>query len=335
MSIVGEVTDPPRDNGKHSADDLRAVLALRSRAPGYAVAQKCLELQSAAEQQNPSLRTDLRTILAPEAKSWFVGAQGERAVGTLLAGLGPEWLVLHAVPIGAGTKDVDHLLVGPPGVFAINTKHHRDARVWVGDHVLRLNNSNTHHLRAARSDARDASRRLNAAAGYPVSVTSVLVIVGERSIVDARRGPRNDPVVVSSRGLLSWLTTLRPQLSDAERDHLRLITEEPITWHIDRSAANTLRVIQRFERLEAEVSRSGAVAPAASISSRSATVRRAAPPQRPPVRTRRRSRGSKRAGVPKLLLGFGLLLTMPVWLPAVGTVVSGVLTSALTSAVTP
>ncbi|RZS53448.1 nuclease-like protein [Microcella putealis] len=330
------VSDPLSDESVERVANLHGVLALRSRAPGYAVAQKCLEVQAAAEAHDPALRTEHRTVLAPDARSWFIGAQGERHVGTILSKLGPEWLVLHAVPIGAGTKDVDHLVVGPPGVFAINTKHHRDARVWVGDHVLRLNNSNTQHLRAARSDARDASRRLTAAAGYPVSVTSVLALVGEQSIVDGRRGPRHDPIVVSSRGLLAWLTQLPRRLSDAELGHLRLVSEEPITWHIDRSAANTLRVMQRFDRLEAEVYKQGPVVLAPTSKARAMPSRRTpAGGRRPAGRSRRQSGRPAGVGLLKFLVGLAVLFTAPLWMPVVGAVVGTVVTGMLMNVLTP
>jgi len=40
----------------------------------------------------------------------------------------PRWRVLHSVPLrdarGAVRGDIDHVLIGPPGVVTINTKHH-------------------------------------------------------------------------------------------------------------------------------------------------------------------------------------------------------------------
>lgn len=139
----------------------RAMNALLSREPGYAVAAKCLEVQTDAERLDPTLRSGGRVRLADDAWSWYVGACGEKEVGGHLARLGSEWMVRHAVPIGAGTQDVDHLVIGPTGVFALNTKHHRDASAWVGDHVLRLGGSNTRHLDQAssRCDQRRAPTR--------------------------------------------------------------------------------------------------------------------------------------------------------------------------------
>lgn len=51
------------------------------------------------------------------------GAAGEEHVGRLLEGLGgADWSVIHDASFGRG--NVDHILVGRPGVFAIETKSH-------------------------------------------------------------------------------------------------------------------------------------------------------------------------------------------------------------------
>jgi Nuclease-related domain len=51
------------------------------------------------------------------------GATGEEYVGGLLDGLANgEWTVMHDVTFGRG--NVDHLLVGPAGVFTVETKSH-------------------------------------------------------------------------------------------------------------------------------------------------------------------------------------------------------------------
>lgn len=233
--------------------DFAGIQALSSREAGYAVALKCLQVQSDAEARDPSLKTAQRVILHEDARSWYTGALGEIEVGRLLKALGPEWFVRHAVPIGAGTKDVDHLVIGPGGVFAVNTKHHRDGTIWVGDRVLRLNNANTPHLKIAQSDTRDVARRLAARVGFPVPVTSVIAVLNAKSIVD-RRAPNSRPVsVVDARQLTAWLARQPRQLSDSQLALIRLAAEEPTTWHIDPRAADTLRVMQRFERLVSQV----------------------------------------------------------------------------------
>ena len=44
--------------------------------------------------------------------------------------------MLDAVPVGTGSTDIDHVLVGPGGVFTINTKHHLGQPVWVARRTL-------------------------------------------------------------------------------------------------------------------------------------------------------------------------------------------------------
>lgn len=259
--------------------DSAGIQALSSRSAGYSVAAKCLEVQAAAERRDPSLRTVDQLTLADDAWSWYTGTLGEIEVGRLLAQLGPTWFVRHAVPIGSGTKDVDHLVIGPGGVFAINTKHHAAASIWVGDFVLRVNGSNTHHLKEGRADGIDVSRRLSGVVDFPVPVRSIIALVSEKSITD-RRPMNNRPVaVIGAQRLVPWLLAQPHQLSTAKLGLITLAAEEPSTWHVDPHAADTLRVMQRFERLANQVGR-----PASPLTA-TATARRSPSPRGTPPGT--------------------------------------------------
>lgn len=57
------------------------------------------------------------------------------------------WRVLHSIPL-ANNVDVDHLLIGPGGVFSINTKYHHNKVVWVGDDAVKVNHGKAGALRA-------------------------------------------------------------------------------------------------------------------------------------------------------------------------------------------
>ncbi|HWI95017.1 MAG TPA: nuclease-related domain-containing protein [Solirubrobacterales bacterium] len=60
----------------------------------------------------------------PQIDRWLRGAEGERRVGAALAELTADgWMALHGVSLGRG--DVDHILIGPGGIFTIETKSHR------------------------------------------------------------------------------------------------------------------------------------------------------------------------------------------------------------------
>ncbi|MGN6760212.1 MAG: nuclease-related domain-containing protein [Leifsonia sp.] len=242
----------PRSIADHQVD-FAGINALSSRPAGYAVALKCLQVQADAEDADPSLRAEKRASLHPDAWSWYQGALGEIEVGKFLGALGPEWFVRHSVPIGADTKDVDHLVIGPGGVFAINTKHHAGASIWIGDHVLRVNNANTHHLKAAQGDSLDVSRRLSGKVGFPVPVTPVIAVLDSRAIKDGRAGLNRSVSVLDARNVVAWLIAQPAQVSQTKIELIKLAAEEPMTWHVDPRAADTLRVMQRFERLAARV----------------------------------------------------------------------------------
>ena len=70
-------------------------------------------------------------------RAWGQGAAGEEYVGALLEGLGAAgWHVQHDVVVGARGANVDHMLIGQPGVFVINTKM-LSGDIWVrGNNIL-------------------------------------------------------------------------------------------------------------------------------------------------------------------------------------------------------
>ncbi|MGJ9403557.1 nuclease-related domain-containing protein [Arthrobacter sp. KK5.5] len=84
---------------------------------------------STANRTCSSARGQTRTEgnpLGPDNRPWYQVAFAEIRTGHILASLAPEWAVLHAVPVGAGTADIDHVLIGPAGVFTLNTKDHNN-----------------------------------------------------------------------------------------------------------------------------------------------------------------------------------------------------------------
>ena len=82
------------------------------------------------------------------AGRWEAGAVGELLVGRHLETLSAGWFLTHDVLLGGNAGNLDHVLVGPPGVFVVNTKNHGDraviikgTNVWVDgktqDHAAR------------------------------------------------------------------------------------------------------------------------------------------------------------------------------------------------------
>lgn len=121
------------------------------------------------------------------------GLAGEVVVGGVLARLVPAgWHVLHGVRRQSGA-DIDHVVIGPPGVFTVNTKHRPGQSVWVGEHAVRLNGNSTDYLRNSLSEARSTEKLLKYWCGWEVPVFPVLAMVGARRISVVAEKP---PVLV-------------------------------------------------------------------------------------------------------------------------------------------
>jgi len=57
-----------------------------------------------------------------EAAIWSAGATGEALVSAALAQLGSDYVVIHNLPL-TRRGDADHVIVGPTGVFVLETKY--------------------------------------------------------------------------------------------------------------------------------------------------------------------------------------------------------------------
>ncbi|MCU1439813.1 MAG: hypothetical protein JWP85_810 [Rhodoglobus sp.] len=226
---------------------------LRVRGPAYAVMMECLRIQSGARRQSRIARFLGINPLLPDARSWYRGALGELHVAKLLKALPAGFTVLHAVPVGSGTSDIDHVVIGPTGVFTINTKNHSGQRVWVGGDTLLVNGHRTNHIRDARYEASRATRLLNSGVGERVDVTPVIAIVDPGSLTFGRERPQGVVVLHSSR-LERVLVRRKPVLSDALVASLVQLAEVRGTWHSDSSVLDdTLRHEARFTRLREAV----------------------------------------------------------------------------------
>jgi Nuclease-related domain len=86
----------------------------------------------------------LRFRPSPAAKAWRRGAVGERRTARRLAALERRgWAVLHDLAVPCSRANLDHLVIGPGGVFVIDSKQYRgrlqldpSGRLWHGRYPL-------------------------------------------------------------------------------------------------------------------------------------------------------------------------------------------------------
>ena len=68
-----------------------------------------------------AVRTHVAGVLRA-ARMWRRGANAGHGSGEWLGPLPEGWFVFHDVPLGARGPTLDHLVIGPGGVFTLNTK---------------------------------------------------------------------------------------------------------------------------------------------------------------------------------------------------------------------
>ena len=225
---------------------------LRARGPAYAVMHECLSRQQAATPRGRLARAIGNSPLHPDARSWYSGALGEIVVANVLAQLEPEWTVLHAVPVGSGGADIDHVIIGQGGIFTINTKNHSGKKIWIGGSTFLVNGYKQEHMRNSAHEAERTAKLLSAVTGRPVTVTPLIVVVNPASITTGRKRPR--VTVLSSNTLKRWLLKRPRVLSDRAVAHFSMFAEERSTWQTEPLAIeDTTDPVARFEQLRVTV----------------------------------------------------------------------------------
>jgi hypothetical protein len=222
-------------------------LDLTTRIAGYEVMRECLRHQESMV-QHPLGRLFGATPLVEAALPWYRGALGEIEVGRILARLGAEWTVLHSVPVGSGDTDIDHLVLGPPGIVAVNAKRHAGKRVWAAGRGFTVNGAKQPYVLRSLSEARRVRAILVAHDAGDIEVYSAIVVVDAAEVTT--EAP--DVPVLTPSSLTRWLTRLPPALAPARLAELVRLAQEPTTWHTRPSALDATVGI-RFEALRKTV----------------------------------------------------------------------------------
>jgi hypothetical protein len=154
------------------------------------------------------------------------GADGELVTGWWLGRLPDGWHVINDVVVGGSDASIEHLVVGPPGVFTITTKN-LTGKVWVGPKSVLHNRRRTDFLPKASAEARLASRLLSSAVGRPVEVRGVLAILCDDWTVKQRPA---DVYVDATRGVKDWMLRQPAVLRTEEVIELAVAASKPGTW---------------------------------------------------------------------------------------------------------
>lgn len=249
MSLNEQVlTEAVTASGAHTPVAPKTTGPLRRRAAGQSVMEEVLALQAEMPRRGALARLFGARLLSPPAHSWYTGALGERAVGRILDRLGPEWTVLHAVPVGDRSADMDHVVIGPTGVFTINTKHHPGARIWTAKGTFMINGTRVPYIRNSAHEAKRAGKLLSAAVHEGVTAEAAIVVVGSQQLTQRER--HGTVTVLTPDRLVDWLTRRPTRLSAAEIPLLSAAAAQPSTWtHSPPILIDPVEVVAPFEAL--------------------------------------------------------------------------------------
>lgn len=205
----------------HDLAEVRAGAAARERAIAEREAQG-------------TLRHVLARLLGAKTdeRAWRIGADGEEVVAGQLAALGAQWKILHSVRVGERGADIDHVVIGPGGVFTVNSKHHPRAAVWVGGDTFMVDGHRVPYVRNSRHEAKRASRLLAQQVGFPVPVAGLIAVVGANRGFTIKSQPADGAVtVVPYRGIKRFFRNRPQRLSLREIDAIHEVARRSTTWH--------------------------------------------------------------------------------------------------------
>jgi hypothetical protein len=157
-----------------------------------------------------------------------MGEKGEELVANALARLGAGWHVLHSIPVGDNGSDIDHLVIGPAGVFSLNAKHHVNASIWVAGDVFIVNGRRQPYVRNSRHEAQRVGRLLSAACKMPIEARGVIVVVNADSFTIQERPLCVD--VLHRRQLCRWLQRQPVVLAATSVERMFEAARRSSTW---------------------------------------------------------------------------------------------------------
>lgn len=151
------------------------------------------------------------------------------SVRTRLDRLAQEgWQVVHGVPLGRQGTVVDHLLLGPGGIFTVTERAHPGRRVRVEGRSIELDGRPVPYLRDVRLEAARVQGLLRSAVGSQLRVRGVLVLQG---VLDLNPDEQPDePLVVARHDVPGVFRGLPERLEAPRVDAVAAIARQRTTW---------------------------------------------------------------------------------------------------------
>lgn len=181
--------------------------------------------------------------LSKERIRYLRGAQGEGLVGWLLQDLSNDWHVFNGMKL-VSNWDIDHVVVGPGGLFCVSTKAWRGLIDRSADGRLTYNNEPTDLLRQTTGQAMHLRDRLQAMLGSDVPFVQPVLAMPFAYLRCSRQ--QGAVLVVHQEDLLVALEDRRPKLNAPQVDRCAKVLEM-----LQQSAAHLYRAANDFQRASA------------------------------------------------------------------------------------
>lgn len=223
INVVATATSRKREN-----------LDLSKNLPGAAAREKADELVQGMSRAHAEIVRGLG--FSSVEQTWELGARGEELVGGKLdEELGSNWKVLHSVPVGDEGADIDHLVIGPSGVYSVNTKNHPGSSITCAENKVRVEgqsmSKNHPYARNSRFEARRASKILSIAMGTEVPVHGLVVFICES--LDVMNNPKDGKVAyLCADDVTGWLKTRNQVYPDKSVERIFDKARWSDTWQV-------------------------------------------------------------------------------------------------------
>lgn len=213
---------PADDLAKHAPGRHTAGLAAAWEAEIAVFSDTIVELEAS------------RDAARHQRDQYLKGEGGERRVVHELNKLYHHgWGILHSIPIFDASVDVDHLMIGPGGVWTVNSKSHPEVTMIVDDDKMTIGRVRVDYIPSARREAAMVASILQAR-GVNVEVRASLAfdvpLTSTSRIVKAPLGVE----LVRIGSLLRFFLELPPVLSQDEINQVFAVARKPETWETRR-----------------------------------------------------------------------------------------------------
>lgn len=190
--------------------------------------RRFLQAQSSLPCRGHFARVVGRSPLSVESRSWFWAAAGEFEVCRSLAGLHSPHLVLHSVSASFDGPPLDHVVIGPSGVYAVHSLYAAGEEVVVSALGLRVAGHPLSELRRARHSVGAVERCLAEEVVGDVRVTGVLAVIDAEAVTMTERPL--DVAIVDAGSLARWIQRQPRTLSDDRLAQLVEAASRSATW---------------------------------------------------------------------------------------------------------